>query len=197
MAMRLGNIRIGAILGVTAGLLGLAHISSASVIIGFEGIATGVFSGPASEAGVTISASLGTPYVDDFNGVFGNPGNGIFNDATSGISVFVFDLPAPVEFLSIDIVGGLLSGGSGSVRVDGYLSGALQTSDTFAPGGTYSTFNAVNLSGVTVDRVDVVMPDFGVAADNVTFAPVAIPEPSSMALLLAAGISFAGYRRRR
>ncbi len=147
--------------------LGCGGVCGDGVLLDFDAFPTGPFSG-GNEDGFAISAEGGVPFIDDFD-LFGNPGNGFFNDDSVGASTFTFVSELQGElftFDSLDIIGDLFGATSTDVTVQGYLNGNLQQTDIYPPADTWSTVTAGNLAGVEVDRLDIVMIEFGTSADN-------------------------------
>jgi hypothetical protein len=175
--------------------LSFGQAYASPIVLDFDAFAAGSFTGTlGTEDGITISAMGGVPYIDDFS-LFGNPLNGFFNDETGSTSTFSFVGSGLFTFDTLDIVGGLFGGASGDVTVEGYLGGVLQASDTFSPTSSFTTVSAAGLAGLGIDRLDVLMPEFGVSADNLVLGN-SIPEPTTLALL-GLGLAGVGWSRRK
>ncbi|MEQ8232217.1 MAG: PEP-CTERM sorting domain-containing protein [Gammaproteobacteria bacterium] len=195
----------------------LLPLSAAAVIIDFDNISTGSFTGPASEDGFTYSLLSGALRGDASNG---NPGGnmqgdqragGVLSIARMGGGRFTFDGTDIASFEAFGI----------DVLFEGLLLGTVVGSDTFTtsfpppPSSSppsfdrWSTHSSSGLAGIAIDelRVDLFGDGAGdrsawAAVDNIVLTAVTgdpgndVPEPTSLALL-ALGVAGAAARRRR
>lgn len=145
-----------------------------------------------------VSLETGSPFSTEIATYPFGTGNGVLR-VTRAIGGSLF------SFANIDL--GAFGSTPSIVTVTGLLGGSTVASDNFNPNtaGTFQNFAASNLSGQTLDTLDI---DFGtifgqedvVVADNIDLtlvASAAVPEPSSFACLLLGGIGLYARRRRR
>ena len=181
----------------------LAPLASAATIT-FTGPSAILSTGDAFtvENGFAYGATTDVVYRD---GSSGNPAPGIIGnpsgDATHILTI-VRDGPNPLfNFDGTTIYQNNL--GATQIVVTGKLNNVVVANDTFTTSSTnftYTTANALNLAGQTIDRLDIDLRGYvetpssrfeGV--DNVALTPV--PEPASVALLAIGSLTL--LRRRR
>lgn len=185
----------GFVLAASLALMSVFSVGAKAVTIDFDGFALGNFAGGV-EDGFTLGAVNGRVWP----GVFGFPTNSFGSqdanqsvtlDLTSG-GLFSFD--------SLDLVNPDFSGTLGPVTVTGYLAAAVVGTDLFnVPAVTAlpeSRF-AVNLSGVTLDRLEISFMSIAAKTqlvDNINLSVVPLPAASA---LLALGLAGLAVVRRR
>lgn len=192
---------IWAVLSVVLCLCASSVANAELVTIDFQGISNGVFAS-GTEDGVDITRLSGDARVNPLG--FNAPLSGKVlqsSTSTSNGATVRFNRPnfPDFEFVSLDgdIVGQLTNQ---SITVNGYYNGSLIGTDVFDVDGA-ATFSAINLAGMTLDRIEVTLSSVrnisGTMMDNLVLNFAAVPEPSSVALLGIGLASVLGVRRRR
>ncbi len=148
-----------------------------------------------SEAGFNVAASSGNFQVGK---AFGNPTPSIFSGSqTSSVDVTEIG-PGTFTFSQVDL--GNAGGGVPSYTIQGFLNNALvlSTSGSLTAPFTFTTVSSPNsnqqLSLLRISFNRGTTSSYNI--DNIG-VNVAVPEPSSLALLGIAGTMALGYRLRR
>jgi hypothetical protein len=171
----------------------------------FASAATITFTGPSAilSAGDAFTVENGFAYGATTDVLFrdggsGNPAPGIIGNPSADfthILTIIRDGGNPLfNFDSLNVYQKDL--GATQIVVTGKLSNAVVATDTFTTSSTnfsYTSANALNLAGQTIDRLDIDLRGFvdtlsrfeGV--DNVVVTPV--PEPASLALLVIGSLA--------
>jgi PEP-CTERM motif-containing protein len=164
--------------------------------VGFSGCTFGGFTGSVSEGVFTYSKLSGSLFCDSD----GNPGNDMEGMSSSGGGV--------LDIVRNDVAGGLFTFSAADVRFEsgqavgitfvGLLNSVTVATDilTTTANTLWTNRTPINLNGVSINELRVTLPGpAGGAADvdNINLTPgvaAAVPEPSSLMLILSGG--FAG-----
>lgn len=166
-----------------------------------------------SSHGLAFSSDSSSPFIavvnlganhaaSGINGIGGVDGSGLLSYATAFRVEFFLPFnpstPAATDFVSIR--GDLIANGNHPVTLEAFdLSGALLGTSTQIDSQPWTL--SYSGAGIHSIRVSQAPNAFSAAFDDLTFNPlVAVPEPSSLALLSVGGLGIAGHfliRRRK
>ncbi len=170
------------------------------------GISDGVtvsFGGTGQAVQGSQSGLFAAPYLSNGNGaLFGDPNNG--PDTTTYLSTgtgsVTLALPGQEKYLgllwgSVDNYNSL-SLYNGATLV-GTVTGTDVTSSANGDQGMFGTFYANITSTASFDRVVALSSSYAFEFDNVAYNPSAVPEPSSLVLMLCGTVGLVTYKRTR
>lgn len=219
-------IRITGLLAATVPLLFGGNSYGQSVTVDFENLSGMSFFGgtPVPESaqlsgqflsshGLSFSSDSSRPFVaivslganhaaSGINGIGGVDSSGLLSYSTAFRVEFFLpsnpSAPAATDFVSIR--GDLIANGNHPVTLEAFdLSGALLGTTTQIDSQPWTL--SYSGAGIHSIRVSQAPSAFSAAFDDLTFNPlVAVPEPSTLALLSVAGLGVAGHfliRRRK
>jgi hypothetical protein len=172
-----------------------------ATVITFEGASNAIYTAPIARSGFSIGNIVGDEqhFHEIDSTQFGLTSNGtgvLLNDRNTSIFVQAID-DSDFTLDAVDVAASLSNNPGTAITVTGYNNGAVTGSFSFTFGSSFSTVLGSSLGSVDRLVFDGTGGAGGFELDNLTLgaAGATVPEPTSLALVLAA-LAGAGISRR-